>query len=105
MAVSTTETVFIDFVVNDEQIESAQDTLLRTGQIDKQAADQFKRTNAELARRQQTIDSLNKQLKTTQDQNAKSIADMEARLENFIKEFVEGFSEGIVDTLKEAGFE
>lgn len=102
---NTTETVFVEFVVDDTQMESAQDTLQRTGQIDKQAAAQFKATNAELARRQQTIDNLNKQLKSTQDQNAKTIADMETRLENFIKEFIEGFSEGIVDTLKEAGFE
>lgn len=102
---NTTETVFVEFVVDDTQIESAQDTLQRTGQVDKQAADQFKRTNAELARRQQTIDNLNKQLKGTQDQNAKTIADMEAKLENFIKDFISGFSEGIVDTLKEAGFE
>lgn len=102
---NVTETVFVEFVVDDKQIESAQDTLQRTGQVDKQAAAQFKATNAELARRQQTIDNLNKQLKSTQDQNAKTIAAMEAKLENFIKEFIEGFSEGIVDTLKEAGFE
>ena len=102
---NTTETVFVEFVVDDSQIETAQQTLQRTGQVDKQAADQFKKTNAELARRQQTIDNLNKQLKSTQDQNAKTIADMEARMETFIKDFVEGFSEGIVDTLKEAGLE
>lgn len=102
---NTTETVFVEFVVDDTQIESAQETLQRTGQVDKQAAAQFKATNAELARRQQTISDLNKQLKDTQAQNAKSIADMESRMEQFITDFVSGFSEGIVDTLKEAGFE
>lgn len=102
---NTTETVFVEFVVDDTQVESAQENLLRTGQIDKQAATQFKATNAELARRQQTIDNLNKQLKSTQDQNAKTIADMEAKFEAFVKDFIEGFSEGIVDTLKEAGLE
>jgi len=106
MATATsTETVFIEFVVDDKQIENAQQTLLRNGQIDKKAADQFKATNAELARRQQVIDGLNKQLKSTEDQNAKTIAAMEARIEQFITDFVSGFSEGIVDTLKEAGFE
>lgn len=103
---NTTETVFVEFVVTgDEGIENAADTLARTGQIDKQAADQFKKTNAELAKRQQVIDNLNKELRETQTQNAKTIADLEARFETFIKDFVEGFSEGIVDTLKEAGFE
>lgn len=102
---STTETVFIEFVVDDTQIENAQQTLLRTGQVDKKAADQFKATNAELARRQQVIDGLNKQLKSTEDQNAKTIAAMEAKMQQFITDFISGFSEGIVDTLKEAGFE
>lgn len=99
------EQVFVEFIVQDEQLESATDKLERTGQIDKQTADQFKRTNAELAKRQKTIDDLNKKLRETQSQNAKTIADLEAKMENFIKDFVEGFSEGIVDTLKEAGFE
>lgn len=106
MATATsTETVFIEFVVDDTQVENAQQTLLRNGQIDKKAADQFKATNAELARRQQVIDGLNKQLKSTEDQNAKSIAAMEARMEQFITDFVTGFGEGVVETLKEAGFE
>lgn len=101
-----TEQVFVEFVVTGEEgIENTADTLQRTGQIDKQAADQFKRTNAELAKRQKTIDTLNKQLRDTQSQNAKTIADLEAKVENFIKDFVEGFSEGIVETLQEAGFE
>lgn len=102
---NTVETVFVEFVVDDQQLEGATDTLQRTGQIDKQAADQFKKTNAELARRQQTINNLNKQLRETQSQNAKTIADLEAKVETFIKDFVEGFSEGIVETLKEAGLE
>lgn len=102
---NTTETVFVEFVVDDSQIESAQETLERTGQVDKQAANQFKATNAELARRQKTIDSLNKQLKETQAQNAKTIEALEQRLETFITDFVSGFGEGIIETLKEAGFE
>lgn len=100
-----TETVFVEFVVDDQQLEGATDTLERTGKIDKQAADQFKKTNAELAKRQQTIDGLNKKMKEMEAQNAKSIADLQAKTEAFVTEFVEGFSEGIVDTLKEAGFE
>jgi len=99
------ETVFIEFVVDDNQLESAQQNLERTGKIDKKSADQFKATNAELAKRQKTIDTLNKQLRDTQSQNAKSIADLEARMQTFIKDFVEGFSEGVVESLKEAGFE
>lgn len=101
----TKETVFIEFVVDDKQLESAQQNLERTGKIDKQSADQFKATNAELARRQKTIDALNKQLRDTQTQNAKTIADLEARMQNFIQDFVAGFGEGVVETLKEAGFE
>lgn len=103
---ATTETVFVEFVIQgEEQLETAQDTLLRTGQIDKQAADQFKKTNAELAKRQQVIDGLNKKLRETQAQNAKTIADLEVKLETFIRDFAEGFGEGIVETLQEAGFE
>lgn len=103
---ATTEQVFVEFVISgEESLESTTDTLARTGQIDKKAAEQFKQTNAELAKRQKTIDGLNKQLRDTQAQNAKTIADMEAKMQKFITDFVEGFSEGIVDTLKEAGFE
>lgn len=101
-----TEQVFVEFIVTGEEgIESTTDALARTGQIDKRAADQFKQTNAELAKRQKTIDGLNKQLRDVQAQNAKTIADLEAKMQNFITDFVEGFSEGIVDTLKEAGLE
>lgn len=102
---NTTETVFIEFVVDDQQLESATDTLQKNGKIDKVAADQFKKTNAELAKRQQVIDNLNKQLRETQAQNAKSIADLESRMQTFIKDFVEGFSEGVIESLKQAGIE
>lgn len=103
---ATTEQVFVEFVISGEEgLESTADTLLKSGQIDKKAADQFKQTNAELAKRQKTIDGLNKQLRDVQAQNAKTIADLEAKMQNFITDFVEGFSEGIVETLKEAGLE
>lgn len=103
---NTTETVFVEFVVSGEEgIESAADTLERTGKLDKTAADQFKKTNAELAKRQQQIDALNKKMKDMQAQNAKTIADLHAKTEQFVKDFAEGFGEGIIETLKEAGFE
>lgn len=103
---NTTETVFVEFVVSGEEgIENAADTLERTGKIDKTAADQFKKTNAELAKRQQVIDNLQKEMKEMQAQNAKTIADLHAKTEQFITDFAEGFGEGIVETLKEAGFE
>lgn len=103
---NTTETVFVEFVVSGEEgIENAADTLERTGKIDKTAADQFKKTNAELAKRQQQIDALTREMKEMQAQNAKTIADLHAKTEQFVKDFAEGFGEGIVETLKEAGFE
>lgn len=103
---TTTETVFVEFVLTgDKAIEDAQKTLERTGKVDKAMADEFKKTNAELAKRQKIIDNLNKELRETQAQNAKTIGDLEAKLEKFITDFVEGFSEGIVETLKEAGLE
>lgn len=106
MANTTTETVFVEFVVSGEEgIETAADTLERTGKMDKAAAEQFKKTNAELAKRQQQIDALNKKMKDMQAQNAKSIADLQAKTEQFVKDFAEGFGEGIIETLKEAGFE
>lgn len=103
---TTTETVFVEFVVSGEDsIQTAQQTLQKTGQVDKAAADEFKKTNAELARRQQIINNLNKELRATQAQNAKSIADLEAKVEKFVTDFAEGFQEGIIEALKEAGLE
>lgn len=102
----TTETVFVEFVTTGEEgIENTQKTLEKAGKIDKAAADEFKKTNAELAKRQKIIDNLNKELRETQAQNAKTIADLEAKLEKFITDFVEGMQEGVLDALKEAGIE
>ena len=101
---NTTETVFVEFVVQDEQVESTNEMLVRTGAIDKQLADQFKKTNAELTRRQQVIDNLNKELRASQSQNAKTIADVDAKLQQFTRDFAEGMQEGVIENLKQAGF-
>ena len=98
-----TETVFVEFVVDDKQMEGAAETLERTGKIDKATADQFKKTNTELQNRQRIIESTNSTIQQTAGRTTSSIKDVEKAVNGMLKDFAAGMHEGVTETLKEFG--
>lgn len=104
-APDATEVVLVEFQTDVTQLESAQQILERTGQIDKKAADQLKKTNAELQKREQAVKNVAKATQQTTQQTGASIEEVNAAMQTFIEEFVAGWQEGIIDSLKEAGLE
>jgi hypothetical protein len=103
---AVTEQVFVEFIVTGEEgIENTTDTLARTGQIDKKAADQFKQTNAELAKRQKLLSDVARQTATSAQKMGASIEEVHELVNRMLADFVEGMQEGIVDALREAGLE
>ena len=102
---ATTEQVFVEFVVQDQQLDSTTEKLQKAGQLDAQSANQFKKTNAELSKRQQLLDNVAQETISSNADVAKSIAQLDAQTQQFLKDFISGFSEGVVEALQEAGVE
>jgi hypothetical protein len=101
----TTEVVFIDFQTNLSELESATDILEKTGQIDKKTADAFKKTNAEIDKRKKVVNDAAKATQAATQKQMISIEELNAYMEKFFSDFVSGMQEGVIDALKEAGFE
>lgn len=97
------ETVIIEFIASTEGLAPAVDQLERLGQIDKATATTFKATNAELKAREATLKATGTATKAATDSTKKSIADVDAAVKNLTNDFVQGFQEGVVEALKEAG--
>lgn len=103
--VIATEQVLVEFVTDITQLESAADVLERTGQVDKKMADSFKRTNTEIQKQQQVVKAAAKEWQDSAKKEVASIEQVRAEMETFVTEFIEGFSEGIVSELQNAGIE
>lgn len=92
------ETILIELVVDDSQLQPAIDLLEKTGQIDSKLANSFRQTTAEV----------NKQAAAIKNDNA-ALAAMQKNFDQLAKElkeqnqFLLGFKEGIEDALKSAG--
>lgn len=102
---TTTEVVLIDFQTDFTQLESATDVLARTGQIDKKLADQFKRTNTEIQNQQKAINNTAKAMQDASKKEVISIEQVRAEIEAFVNDFIQGFQEGVIEELKNAGIE
>lgn len=90
--------VLIEFVADYSQLDGAIDALEQLGQIDKQTAASFKQTNAAMRERANAI----KQAEAAVKGEIKSLDQLDAKSRKFIEEFITGFSEGIVQELKDA---
>lgn len=93
------ETILIDFQVNDEQLNSTIDLLERTGQIDAKLASQFKQSTAEFNKQSATIKAVGANLSASK----KGLEDVAKASKSLSATFAQGFQEGVIDTLKEAG--
>lgn len=93
------ETILIEFQVEDGQLISAIDLLEKTGQIDAKLANNFKQTTAEINKQAQAI----KADASATSPLKKNLEDINKATKNMSAEFMRGFEEGVIETLKEAG--
>jgi predicted nucleic acid-binding Zn-ribbon protein len=59
------ETVIIEFIVDNKEVQPSIDLLEKVGMVDKKVADQFKKSNAEYQARVKATKDLSEQNKTT----------------------------------------
>jgi hypothetical protein len=97
--VAETQQVIIEFVTNDEQLDSAIDKLEKTGAIDSKLASAFKQTTAEINKQTTEI----KKAATATAPLKKNLEDIDKATKSFTQDFMTGFNEGVIETLKEAG--
>lgn len=102
---TNTEIVLIDFQTDLTEIQTAAEVLERTGAIDKKLATAFKQTNVEINNQQKAINNTAKAMQTAAKQEVVSIEQVRAEMEAFVADFIAGFQEGVIETLKEAGIE
>lgn len=94
-----TQQVIIEFVTNDDQLESTIDKLEKTGAIDSKLASAFKQTSAEINKQAAEI----KKAAASTAPLKKNLEDVNKATQSFTQQFMEGFNEGVIETLKDAG--
>lgn len=94
-----TQQVIIEFVTNDEQLESSIDKLEKTGAVDSKLAASFKQTSAEINKQAAEI----KKAAAATAPLKKNLEDVDKAAKSFTEDFMAGFSEGVTDALREAG--
>lgn len=94
-----TQQVIIEFITNDEQLESTIDKLEKTGAIDSKLANAFKQTTAEISKQSTEI----KKVGAATTPLKKNLEDIDKATKSFTQDFMTGFNEGVTETLKEAG--
>jgi hypothetical protein len=93
------EQIIIEFIGDASKLAPAIDVLENLGQIDAKAAQSFRNSNAELAKRETTL----KKVTAEEHKQVKTLKDVEKAMDSLANSFIEGFQEGIVDSLAEAG--
>jgi hypothetical protein len=93
------ETILIELIVDDSQLQPAIDLLEKTGQIDAKLASGFRQTTAEINKQAQAI----KADAAATAPLKKNLEDINKVTKNVSQSFMQGFQEGVIDTLKEAG--
>jgi len=93
------ETIIIEFIGDASKLEPAVNVLESLGKIDAKSVEAFKKANAELAKKTEITK------KTTEANKAqlKSFEDIRRGADKMADAFQQGFSEGVVDALNEAG--
>jgi hypothetical protein len=100
------EQVFIELVVNDDQLVSSAEKLAEMGVVDKKLAQSFKETNAALAGRSKVLQDVGTGMTVVTNEGKKvksSFDDVNKSVDNLTKTFIQGFEEGVIAELKKAG--
>lgn len=92
MAIET-QTVIIEFIADTTHIQKTIDILEKLGAVDAKMAGEFRKASAEI----------NKQATAMKAGVAAGLEDISKASKKLNQEFVKGFQEGIIDTLKDAG--
>lgn len=93
------EQILIELIVDDSQLQPAIDLLEKTGQIDAKLANGFRQTTSEINKQAQA----HRSNATATVPVKKNLEDINKITKNVTQSFVDGFQEGVIDTLKEAG--
>lgn len=94
-----TQQVIIEFVTDDAQLDTAINKLEKTGAVDSKLASAFKQTNAEISKQSAEI----KKAASSTAPLKKNLEDVDKATKKFTQDFMTGFNEGVLETLKEAG--
>lgn len=94
-----TQQVIIEFLTETGQLDSAIAQLEKTGAIDSKMASAFKQTNAEISKQSAEI----KKAAASTAPLRKSLEDVNKATKKFTQDFVTGFNEGVIETLRDAG--
>lgn len=94
-----TQTVIIEFVTDDAQLDTAINKLEKTGAVDAKLAQEFKKNTAEISKQSVEI----KKAAASTAPLKKNLEDVNKAAKSFTKDFAAGFNEGVIETLKEAG--
>lgn len=100
------ETVLIEFVTNDEQLKSSEDRLVSMGKAEKQAGEEFKKTNVEIKKQEAslaTLDKISQQINSTGKVTKKNLSDLATAVKSMSGSFQKEFKEGVIEALKAAG--
>lgn len=93
------QTVLIEFQIDDSQLVSALERLEKSGSVDLKMATAFKTTNAEISKQSAEI----KKAAASTAPLKKNLEDVNKATKKFTQDFMTGFNEGVLETLKEAG--
>lgn len=93
------ENVLIEFIADYSSLDSALDTLEKSGAIDAKVAQAFKQTTAEVNKQAQAIKNTGAAYKGP----IQSVDQLDKRTRSFVKSAIEGFELGVRDALEEAG--
>lgn len=99
VTVAETQQVIVQLILDDSQLTPALEQLESAGVIDAKLAGAFKQTTAEINKQAQAI----KADAAATAPLKKNLEDINKITKNVSQSFMEGFQEGVIDTLKEAG--
>lgn len=94
-----TQQVIIEFLTDTSQLDTAIDQLEKTGAIDSKLAGAFKQTTAEINKQSSAIKSAAGSTAPLK----KNLEDIDKATKKVAQDFMIGFEEGVIETLKEAG--
>jgi hypothetical protein len=93
------EIVLIEFQIDDTQLVSALERLEKSGSVDLKMATAFKQTSSEISKQATEI----KKVAASTTPLKKNLEDVNKATKQFTKDFMTGFNEGVIETLKDAG--
>lgn len=94
-----TQQLIVELILDDSQLQPAIDQLEQAGAIDAKLASGFRQTTAEINKQAQAI----KADAAATAPLKKNLEDINKATKNVSQSFMQGFQEGVIDTLKEAG--